>query len=190
MRPYRVIAASAFALLVLSGCGDPAEGQAPPAAAPVSVAVPLARQVTDWDEFVGRFEAVQTVDVRARVGGYVQAVHFRDGQQVRRGQLLFTLDPRPAQAALAAARASVSQAEAQLNLARANFARAEGLLEAQAVSQAEFDSTRAAVSQAEAAAHVATEGHTHQCAQHHARADLRVLAAQPVDEGAVEAFIG
>ncbi|MFN3615540.1 MAG: efflux RND transporter periplasmic adaptor subunit, partial [Rubrimonas sp.] len=151
MRPYRVIAASAFALLVLSGCGNPAEGQAPPAAAPVSVATPLARQVTDWDEFVGRFEAVQTVDVRARVGGYIQAVHFRDGQMVQRGQLLFTLDPRPAQAALAAARASVAQAEAQAGLARAEFARAEGLLEAQAVSQAEFDSARAAVSQAQAA---------------------------------------
>ncbi|MEH6665795.1 MAG: efflux RND transporter periplasmic adaptor subunit, partial [Brevundimonas sp.] len=151
MRPYRVIAASAFALLVLSGCGNSAEGQAQSAPPPVSVATPLARQVTDWDEFVGRFEAVQTVDVRARVGGYVQAVHFRDGQMVRRGQLLFTLDPRPAQAALAAARAAVAQAEAQAGLARAEFARAEGLLEAQAVSQAEFDSARAAVAQAEAA---------------------------------------
>lgn len=151
MRPYRVIAASAFALLVLSGCGNSAESQAQPEAPPVSVATPLARQVTDWDEFVGRFEAVQTVDVRARVGGYIQAVHFRDGQMVRRGQLLFTLDPRPAQAALAAARASVAQAEAQAGLARAEFARAEGLLEAQAVSRAEFDSARAAVSQAEAA---------------------------------------
>ena len=151
MRPPRVLAACAFVTLVLSGCGDPAEGQAQPEAPPVSVAAPLSRQVTDWDEFVGRFEAVQTVDVRARVGGYVRAVHFRDGQTVRQGQLLFTLDPRPAQAALAAARASVAQAEAQAGLARAEFARAEGLLEAQAVSQAEFDAARAAVAQAEAA---------------------------------------
>lgn len=151
MRPYRVIAASAFALLVLSGCGNPADGQAQPEPPPVSVAVPLSRQVTEWDDFVGRFEAVQTVDVRARVGGYVQAVHFRDGQMVRRGQLLFTLDPRPAQAALAAAQASVSQAEAQLNLARTSFSRVESLLQSQAVSQAEFDSAQAAVAQAEAA---------------------------------------
>ena len=151
MRPYRVIAASAFALLVLSGCGDPAEGQAPPAAAPVSVAVPLARQVTDWDEFVGRFEAVQTVDVRARVGGYIQAVHFRDGQMVRRGQLLFTLDPRPAQAALASARAQLAQAQAQLTLARSELTRAETLLESQAISQAEVDTRRGALQTAQAA---------------------------------------
>lgn len=151
MRPYRVLAACALVTLVLSGCGNSAEGQAQAEPPPVSVAAPLSRQVTEWDDFVGRFEAVQTVDVRARVGGYIQAVHFRDGQMVRRGQLLFTLDPRPAQAALAAARAAVSQAEAQLNLARTSFARAESLLESQAVSQAEFDTAQAAVAQAEAA---------------------------------------
>lgn len=151
MQPMRLIAACAFVTLVLSGCGGGAESQPAPQAPPVTVAVPLSRQVTDWDEFVGRFEAVQTVAVRARAGGYVQAVHFRDGQFVRQGQLLFTLDPRPAQAALSAARASESQAQAQLNLAKAEFARAEGLLAAQAVSQAQFDTARAAVGQAEAA---------------------------------------
>ena len=66
----------------------------------MTVSQPLVGEVMDWDEFPGRFEAPQTVVVRARVGGYIQAVHFRDGQYVRKGQLLFTLDPRPAQAAI------------------------------------------------------------------------------------------
>ena len=109
----------------------------------VSVSVPLQEEVVDWDDFTGRFEAPERVEVRARVGGYLQGVHFRDGQSVRKGQLLFTLDPRPAQAALAAA-------QAQADLARADLARAEGLLEAQAISQEEFDSRRAQAQVAEA----------------------------------------
>jgi len=109
----------------------------------VSVSVPLQEEVVDWDDFTGRFEAPERVEVRARVGGYLQGVHFKDGQAVRKGQLLFTLDPRPAQAALAAA-------QAQADLARADLARAEGLLEAQAISQEEFDSRRAQAQVAEA----------------------------------------
>jgi multidrug efflux pump subunit AcrA (membrane-fusion protein) len=62
----------------------------------VSVAAPLQQNVTDWDEFVGRFEASQHVGVRARAGGFLQGVHFKDGQAVKKGQLIFTLDPRPA----------------------------------------------------------------------------------------------
>ncbi|PRB48946.1 efflux RND transporter periplasmic adaptor subunit, partial [Brevundimonas sp. MYb33] len=117
----------------------------------VTVATPLARQIVDWDEVTGRFEAPRTVDVRARVGGYIQSVHFKDGDFVRQGQLLFTLDPRPAQAALASAQAQLAQAQAQLTLARTEFTRSEGLLASQAVSQAEVDSKRGAVAQAQAA---------------------------------------
>ncbi|MDP1641039.1 MAG: efflux RND transporter periplasmic adaptor subunit [Phenylobacterium sp.] len=109
----------------------------------VSVSVPLQEEVVDWDDFTGRFEAPERVEVRARVGGYLQGVHFKDGQNVRKGQLLFTLDPRPAQAALAGA-------QAQADLARADLVRAEGLLEAQAISQEEFDSRRAQAQVAEA----------------------------------------
>ncbi|MDO8409287.1 MAG: efflux RND transporter periplasmic adaptor subunit [Phenylobacterium sp.] len=109
----------------------------------VSVSVPLQEEVVDWDDFTGRFEAPERVEVRARVGGYLQGVHFTDGQTVRKGQLLFTLDPRPAQAALAAA-------QAQADLAGADLARAEGLLEAQAISQEEFDSRRAQAQVAQA----------------------------------------
>ncbi len=150
MRTVKIAAASALMAAALYGCS---KGQEAPAqgAPPVTVAAPLSQQVVDWDEFTGRFEAPRSVDVRARVGGYIQSVHFKDGDFVRQGQLLFTLDPRPAQAALASARAQLAQGQAQLTLARTELARAEGLLVSQAVSQAEVDAKRGAVQTAEAA---------------------------------------
>ncbi|HAJ04879.1 MAG TPA: efflux transporter periplasmic adaptor subunit, partial [Brevundimonas sp.] len=151
MRHFKIMAVAVLITSLLYGCTDRSEAQGPPPAPEVSVATPLVDQVVDWDEFTGRFEAPQSVDVRARVGGYIQAVHFRDGQFVRKGQLLFTLDARPALAALASARAQAAQAEAQVALARSELARAESLLEIQAVSQAEVDQKRAAVQTAEAA---------------------------------------
>lgn len=149
MRRLKIAAASILLTGALYGCSQNSEAAAPPAPQ-VTVATPLAQKVQDWDELTGRFEAVEAVSVRARVGGYVQGVHFRDGQFVRKGQLLFTLDPRPAEAALAAAQAQKAQAEAQLVLARANLARSENLLAAQAVSQAEADANRAALRAGEA----------------------------------------
>ena len=150
MRTVKIAVASALIAAALYGCS---KGQEAPAqgAPPVTVAAPLSQQVVDWDEFTGRFEAPRSVDVRARVGGYIQSVHFKDGDFVRQGQLLFTLDPRPAQAALAAARAQLAQGQAQLTLARTELTRAEGLLASQAVSQAEVDAKRGAVQTAEAA---------------------------------------
>ncbi len=103
----------------------------------VSVATPLRQSVVDWDDFTGRFEAPERVDVRARAGGYLQSANFREGQFVQKGQLLFQLDPRPAQAQLSAARA-------QAQLAASDLARAESLLKAQAISREEYDSKRAA----------------------------------------------
>lgn len=157
MRTVKIVAASALVAAALYGCSPRSEAQAPPAPA-VTVATPLVQTIQDWDEFTGRFEATQDVDVRARVGGYVSAVHFRDGDFVRRGQLLFTLDPRPAQAALASARATLAQANAQLTLARSEYERAQTLLESQAVSQAEADTRRGAVLTAEAAVAAANAG--------------------------------
>jgi RND family efflux transporter MFP subunit len=150
MRTARIVAASVLMTAALYGCSQPSEAQAPPAPS-VTVAIPLVQAVQDWDEFTGRFEATQSVEVRARVGGYVSAVHFRDGEFVRRGQLLFSLDPRPAQAALASARAQLSQAQAQLALAQSELGRSETLLESQAVSQAEVDTRRGALQTARAA---------------------------------------
>lgn len=157
MRTVKIVAASALVAAALYGCSPRSEAQAPPAPA-VTVATPLVQTIQDWDEFTGRFEATQDVEVRARVGGYISAVHFRDGDFVRRGQLLFTLDPRPAQAALASARATLAQAQAQLTLARSEYARAQTLLESQAVSQAEADTRRGAVLTAEAAVAAANAG--------------------------------
>jgi len=150
MRTAKIVAASVLMTAALYGCSQPSEGQAPPAPS-VTVAVPLVQAVQDWDEFTGRFEATQSVEVRARVGGYVSGVHFRDGDYVRRGQLLFSLDPRPAQAALASARAQLAQAQAQLTLAQSELTRSETLLASQAVSQAEVDTRRGALQTAEAA---------------------------------------
>lgn len=151
MRELKIAAVAAMMTAALYGCAPRSEAQAPPPEIPVTVAQPLSERIVDWDEFTGRFEATQSVEVRARVGGYIQQVHFRDGDYVRRGQLLFTLDARPAQAALAAARASLAQAEAQVGLAQANLARSESLLAVQAVSQAQVDADRAAVGTAQAA---------------------------------------
>ncbi len=94
----------------------------------VTVAAPLERQVNQWDDYVGRFEASRSVEVRPRVSGQIVGVHFTDGQIVRQGQLLFTIDPRPFAAALAEARASVASAQSELALAETNLGRARRLL--------------------------------------------------------------
>jgi RND family efflux transporter MFP subunit len=126
-----------------------------PAAAPtapmVTVAAPIERQINQWDDYVGRFEASRSVEVRPRVSGQIVAVHFTDGAIVRQGQLLFTIDPRPFTAALAEARASVASAQAALTLAETNLGRARRLLEAQAVSQSNVDQLTAEVRSARAA---------------------------------------
>lgn len=136
MRNLQTLAVIVMASAALAACGKGQQGGEPPAPM-VSVAVPLSRQMVDWDDFTGRFESPQQVEVRARAGGYLQAVHFKDGQYVRKGQLLFTLDPRPAEAQLAAARA-------QAEVARTDLKRAEALLAAQAISREEYETRRSA----------------------------------------------
>ena len=142
--------AAALLLMLASACSNADESAGPPPAMPVTVAAPLVRDVVDWDDFVGRFEAVQNVDVRPRASGYLQAVHFRDGQFVQKGQLLFTIDPRPAQAALDQARAQVARAQATLANARTELARSRTLAEARAASQEEVEARQAAVRAGEA----------------------------------------
>ncbi|WP_282009712.1 efflux RND transporter periplasmic adaptor subunit [Brevundimonas aveniformis] len=150
MRGPTLLAAVALISAAMVGCSQSAEQAAPPPP-PVTVSTPLAGEVVDWDEFPGRFEAVQTVEVRARVGGYIQAVHFRDGDYVRQGQLLFTLDPRQARASAASAQAQVAQAEAQANLARTEFERSQTLFDQGFLSQSVVDLRRANLQSAEAA---------------------------------------
>lgn len=135
---------------------DPSPAAAPTAPT-VTVAAPIERSVNQWDDYVGRFEASRSVEVRPRVSGAIVAVHFTDGAIVRQGQLLFTIDPRPFAAALAEARAGVATAQSELALAETNLARGRRLLETEAVSQASVDqliakerSARAALAAAQA----------------------------------------
>lgn len=146
----RIFAAAAVFILLLSACsGGGDQQQAPPPPA-VTVATPLAWDVVDWDEYVGRFEAVQSVEIKPRMSGYVQAVHFRDGQFVRQGQLLYTIDPRPTQALLGQARGQLARAVATLANARTELARSRALGAQQAVSVEEIEQRQAAVRAGEA----------------------------------------
>lgn len=132
------LAVGALLFPLLVACGSkPAE--APPQLPPVSVSAPLQRQIVDWDEFVGRFEAIQQVQVRPRVSGYVQTVAFRDGDIVKKGQLLFVIDPRPYDAALAQARADLNRAEAQAANAQIELDRSKSLLDQGFASKSAYD---------------------------------------------------
>lgn len=142
-----LVAAVALAWYVFRGGSAPAA--APPMAV-VTVATPLQREVTEWDDFIGRFEPSRSVEVRPRVSGQIVAVHFRDGQFVRRGQPLFTIDARPYRAELAEAQAGVATSTSALALARSDLARALRLVEDDAVSKSEIDALRARVTAAQA----------------------------------------
>ena len=135
---------------------EPSAAAGPPTPT-VTVAQPIERSVNQWDDYVGRFEASRSVEVRPRVSGQIVAVHFADGATVRQGQLLFTIDPRPFAASLAEARAAVASAQSELSLAEINFGRAQRLLAEEAVSQSSVDqlvgrvrSARAALAAAQA----------------------------------------
>lgn len=123
---------------------------APPAPSPPSVAVahPLVQTVVEWDEYTARLSAVSAVEVRARVSGYLQSIHFSDGAIVKAGDLLFVIDPRPYEAVLNRAQADLNLAEARLDLARKDLARAEFLVKSRAISQEEADTRQATVRQA------------------------------------------
>jgi RND family efflux transporter MFP subunit len=127
---------------LLAGCGNaPPAAPAPPL---VSVGYPLQRNVVDWDDYVGRFEAIQDVEIRPRVSGQIVRIGFRDGLKVGKGQFLFQIDPRPYAAALAEARANEARAAATLANARAELARAQALLGDGFVSRADYDQKLAA----------------------------------------------
>ena len=131
------------------GMADEAATDAPPVPT-VTVSQPLRQTILEWDDYVGRFEASQAVEIRPRVAGALQSIHFKDGDIVRKGQLLFVIDPRPFEAALAEAEAGEARARTALALARSELARATRLIDDQAVSQEEVDSLRAAAQAAEA----------------------------------------
>ncbi|KQY11419.1 efflux RND transporter periplasmic adaptor subunit [Rhizobium sp. Root482] len=123
-----------------AGSGNAADASAAaPAAIPVSVASVEARQITEWRQFSGRLEAVDHVDLRSRVAGAIQSVHFQEGAIVKKGDLLVTIDPAPYQAEVARARASVTAAQARASLAGTELKRGKQLLASNAISQSDYD---------------------------------------------------
>lgn len=117
--------------------------------APVSVATVLVKDMTEWAEFPGRLEAVHTAEIRPRVSGAITKIHFHDGQVVKKGQVLFTIDPKPYQAQVARAKGSVAAANSLYTNAKSEFDRAEPLLKTQNISKRDFDSRKSALYQAE-----------------------------------------
>lgn len=114
-----------------------------PAAISVSVAAPILRRVTQWDEYSGRFAPSETVEVRPRVSGFVDKIHFKDGQIVNAGDILFTIDPRPFEIALDSAKAEVARTTAQVELAETEVERAEPLVKSRTITERDFDQRRA-----------------------------------------------
>src|SRR5262245_23060783 len=131
-------------VLGVTGCAQ-APPEAPPAApTPVTVSYPVEREVTDYADFTARTAAVDSVEVRAHVWGYLDKVNFKEGALVKKGEVLFELDPRPYQAVLNQAKAKVTQDEAQLTFDEAEYRRNLNLVRTGAVSRSDLDKTAAA----------------------------------------------
>ncbi|TRW95127.1 efflux RND transporter periplasmic adaptor subunit [Candidatus Methylobacter oryzae] len=154
-----------FILISVIGCensnapGSQANQPPPPK---IKIAQPLSQQVTEWDEYTGRVEAVNSVDIRARVSGYLEKVNFKAGDKVHKGDLLFLIDPKPFAAQLSYAEAELERAKSKHELAKNDLSRAERLFHGKAISEEEYDArskglreTLAAVESAKANVHTA-----------------------------------
>ena len=156
-------------------------GMAPPE---VSVAQVASRDVRQWDEFTGRVSAVETVELRPRVSGYVERVAYQEGQEVRKGDLLFLIDPRSYRAAFDQARAELEHARSEARLAASEYARAQTLVDERAISREEFDARKAAATQGNAAVRAA------EAALDRARLDLEFTEVRaPIDGRAGRALV-
>ena len=158
MKPFSRIAGTttlaAVSILLSTGCRKASQSpQRPPSA--VTVSQPVKREVFDWDEYPGRLEAVDMVEIRARVSGYLESIHFKDGAEVKKGDLLMVIDPRPYQAELDRSQALLEQAVARQQLATSERERAEKLLKSHAVSEEEADTRGKAEVEARAVTHSA-----------------------------------
>ena len=142
-RPGRVLGTlTAFGIAAfLAACNESSgtQSQSAPPPPPVTVASPLVKKITEWDEFTGRYEATAKVEVRARVSGYLQAINFADGAMVKQGDVLFVIDPRPYQAAVDQAQADLTSAQARLDLAKVQLDRAAALVSQSNVSRSSYD---------------------------------------------------
>lgn len=158
MRPLRSLGAAAVMAALLASCGEAPKQAGGPPPPTVTVAQPTKRTVFDYDEYVGRFLAIDSVEVRARVSGYLDSVSFKDGQLVKQGDLLFTIDKRGFENALAQARATLTQARSNLSYTEADFTRGQQLVQDKTITSQVFEqrsqayrNAQAAVSGAEAA---------------------------------------
>jgi len=143
-------------LCALAACGkQPQDAGAPPGMAsgppPVTVAAAITREIQEVDEFAGRIEATQQVEIRARVNGYLDSIHFTPGAEVKAGDLLFVIDPKPLQARLAEVQATVANTRAQLDLANLELARQQQMLPDRATSRREYDTAASLVATLQAA---------------------------------------
>jgi multidrug efflux system membrane fusion protein len=144
-----------FSLVLLvamfaAGCARNEAAEAPHAPPTVQAAKVVAKPITEFDEFSGRFEAVERVEIRPRVSGYVSSTHFEQGHEVKKGDVLYVIDPRPYQAALKGAQAELARARTQAALAKSERERATRLIEKRAISQEEFDARTSGNEAAEA----------------------------------------
>jgi multidrug efflux system membrane fusion protein len=183
--PLSTLAASLLLTAIITACSSQAApGAGAPPAPEVSVASVLTRPVHQWDEFTGRVAAVESVELRPRVSGYVERVAFKEGQEVRKGDLLFVIDQRPYRAALDRALAALEGARSEARLAQAQDARAQQLIEAQALSREEFETRKAASAQGNAGVRAA------EAAVASARLDLQFTEVRsPIDGRAGRALV-
>ncbi|MDQ7785485.1 MAG: efflux RND transporter periplasmic adaptor subunit [Desulfomonilaceae bacterium] len=146
-----------FVVLALGGCGTQEQPRASrePMRPKVPVAAPLEKEIVDWDEYTGRFAAIESVEVRARVSGYLQSIHFEDGAFVDKGDLLFVIDPRPFKAELEQATGELQRAEARAELTKLQLARQAVLLDEKAISRDQYDTRLSEHRQALAQVHAA-----------------------------------
>lgn len=154
----RTIAISAAAVLGVAAVGTyglvssagASQQPAAPAATPVDVAPVVARNVAEWDEFSGRIEAVERVEIRPLVGGTVTAVHFKDGSIVKKGDPLFTIDPRPYAAEVARTQAALTAAKSRVAYTASELTRAQTLVADNAIARREFEEKENAAREAQA----------------------------------------
>src|SRR3989454_12170004 len=141
MRLFRCISRYALSglLLLLTACAQQQPAATAPPPPKVTVSQPISRDVVEWEEYTGRLEAMESVEVRARVNGYLQSIHFKNGVSVKQGDLLFVIDPRPYQAELERAKADLGLANARLERTGKDLARAQMLVRSRAVSEEEVD---------------------------------------------------
>ncbi|SCW67458.1 membrane fusion protein, multidrug efflux system [Rhizobium mongolense subsp. loessense] len=145
-----VSAAAIFFELPMGTAATAASAPAQAPAVPVTVSVVASRDVTTWEEFSGRLEAVDRVQLRSRVAGAIQSVHFREGALVKAGDLLFTIDPAPYQAAVSQAEGQVASAEAKVSLAQIELERGRRLSDSRTISQSDMDQRQSAFTEAQA----------------------------------------